>query len=282
MLAKKDSTGKLVWYVRLYHEGRERRSGSFSTKTTARDFYEKAKQEQKTGRLFPERYQFGGYALIEELITAHVAVSTVKNQSAEQHYGAWWIDRLKGKRLNGITPAILEDAQPGLLADELASQTVLHYMKFLRHILNRAVRDGKLERNPFAQVTLSKVTCGKTRFLTLEEEATLRETLGNPYGLWARLAVLTGLRLSEQFSCRWADVDLEQGLVTLPQTKAGQVQYAFLNAEAKAILRGIQITQMNQGGCGPWVLPSENPGTHFDQRNFYSRIFVPAVQEAKL
>ena len=282
LLAKKDSTSKLVWYVRLYHEGRERRFGCFSTKTAARDFYEKAKQEQKTGRFFPERYQSGGYALIEELITAHVAVSTVKNQSAEQHYGAWWIDRFKGKRLNGITPALLEEAQRDLQADGLASQTVLHYMKFLRHVLNRAVRDRKLERNPFAQVTLPKVTCGKTRFLTLKEEATLRERLGNPYGLWARLAILTGLRLSEQFSFRWADVDLEQGLVTLPKTKAGQVQYAFLNAEAKSILREIQIIQMNQGGCGPWVFPSDNPATHFDQRNFYSRIFVPAVQEAKL
>jgi hypothetical protein len=40
LLAKKDSAGKPVWYVRLYHEGKERRFGSFSTKTAARDFYE--------------------------------------------------------------------------------------------------------------------------------------------------------------------------------------------------------------------------------------------------
>jgi integrase len=255
----------MVWYVRLYHEGKERRIGSYKNKTEARDFYEKAKQGQKMGRFFPERYQSGGYDLIEEPITAHVAVSTVKNQSAEQHYGAWWIERMKGKRLSGITPALLEDAQRNLLADGLASQTVLHYMmKFLRHILNRAVCDGKLERTPFIQVTLPKVMCGKTPFLTLAEEATLREMLGNPYGLWARLAILTGLRLSEQFSFQWTDVDLEQVLVTLPKTEAGQVQYVFLNAEAKDILREIQITQMNQGGCGPWVFPSDNPGTHFD------------------
>ena len=97
LLAKKDSTGKTVWYVRLYHEGKERRFGSFSTKTAARDFYEKAKQEQKTGRFFPERYQHGGYALAEELITAHVAVSTVRNLAAEKHYGDWWKDRLNGQ-----------------------------------------------------------------------------------------------------------------------------------------------------------------------------------------
>jgi len=60
LLVRKDSTGKPVWYVRLYHEGKERRFGSFKNKTEARDFYEKAKQEQKAGRFFPDRYRTGG------------------------------------------------------------------------------------------------------------------------------------------------------------------------------------------------------------------------------
>ena len=55
LLSKADSAGKALWYVRLYHDGKERRFGSFLTKTAARDFYEKAKQEQQTGRFFPER-----------------------------------------------------------------------------------------------------------------------------------------------------------------------------------------------------------------------------------
>jgi hypothetical protein len=46
-------------------------------------------------------------------------------------------------------------------------------MKFLRHILNKAVRDGKLEKNPFAQVKLPKVASSKTRFRTHKEERAL-------------------------------------------------------------------------------------------------------------
>ena len=49
LLTRKDSTGKPVWYVRLYHEGKERRFGSFSTKTAARDFYEKANRSRRLG-----------------------------------------------------------------------------------------------------------------------------------------------------------------------------------------------------------------------------------------
>ena len=40
LLSKPDSTGKPAWFVRLYHEGRERRFGSFPNKTKAREFYE--------------------------------------------------------------------------------------------------------------------------------------------------------------------------------------------------------------------------------------------------
>ena len=95
LLAKKDSTGKTVWHVRLYHEGKERRFGAFKNKTEARDFYEKAKQEQKQGRFFPERYQRGGHVLVEELLTRHAKTTTVKNQAAEKHYMAWWNERLR-------------------------------------------------------------------------------------------------------------------------------------------------------------------------------------------
>ena len=96
------------------------------------------------------------------------------------------------------------------------------------------VRDGKMEKNSFARLSLPKVPGGKTRFLTSEEETAMLKKLGQPDGAWARLATLTGLRLNEQFGLKWADVDLERGIVTLPHTKTGHVQYAHLNEEAKA------------------------------------------------
>lgn len=277
LLAKKDSTGKTVWHVRLNHEGKERRFGSFKNKTEARDFYEKAKQEQKQGRFFPERYQHGAHVLVEELLTRHGNTTTVKNQAAEKHYMAWWKERLKGLRLNHVNAAVIEDAQRVLLAQNLAPQTVLHYLKSLRHVLKKAVRDGQLDRNPFARVPLVKVQNGKTRFLSPDEETCLLDKLGPIYGPWARLAMLTGLRLGEQVRLRWADVDLERGLLTLPETKTGTVQYVRLNDEAKDILRTRQIQQMNRHGASPFVYPSDTLASPLDQRNFYARIFRPAV-----
>ena len=144
-------------------------------------------------------------------------------------------------------------------------------------MLNIAVRDGKLEKSPFTQVTMPKVSQGKTRFLTMEEETRLLEALGTPHDTWARLAILTGLRKTELFSLRWANVDFEQGFLTLPQTKTGKVQYVPLNGEAQALLRGFSSWE-----CSAWVFPSQNPASHLDSYNFYGRMFLPAIKKAKL
>jgi hypothetical protein len=53
LLSKTDAAGKLKWYARLYHEGKEQRFGPFKDKTEARNFYNKAKHDQLQGRFFP-------------------------------------------------------------------------------------------------------------------------------------------------------------------------------------------------------------------------------------
>ena len=121
------------------------------------------------------------------------------------------------------------------------------------------------------------VRAGKTRFLSIEEEARLCQTIGQPYDAWIRLAILTGLRKSEQFGLRWSDIDLERGLITLPHTKSGAVQYVHVMEEAKEILRSLI-----PGNSSVWVFPSENPATHQDLDNFYGRVYMRALVKAKL
>lgn len=287
LVSKPDSTGKRVWYVRLYHEGRERQFGSFPNKTKAREFYERAKLEQKDGRFFPERYQHGGYELVEAVIARYLLTITTKKpkgQVEEKYFAEWWKRYFHGRRLNVVTVQALEDARQRLLKAVVAEgkngvpdklmtpQRVNRYMAWLRHVLNGVVRDGKLPSNPVLKLKMYKEPKGKTRFLSMEEEAVLLNKLGPIHGPWARLAILTGMRQAEQFRLQWKDVDIERGLLTLPTTKAGGVQYVHLNEEAKAILRGLDSWQRSK-----WVFPSENPATPLDARNFYNRVWAPIV-----
>ncbi len=102
--------------------------------------------------------------------------------------------------------------------------------------------------------------------------------------IWARLAILTGLRQSEQFSLKWADID--QGIITLPVTKANRVQYVYLNNEAEGILRRIQVVAEAEAIADPhkrsaWVFPSDTRSTHMAPRTSI-RIYRPVVEAAGL
>lgn len=303
LIQKTDSGGRSIWYVRLYDHGRERRFGSFASKTAAREFYEKAKLEQKEGRFFPERYQLRGQEGVEAFIDRYLTtIKTKKSRRDEQRFAAWWKDRFRGQPLQAMTPATLEDARQILLNERATPRarkegrrarnlkaphmlgegvqkrqptTVNRYFEWLRKVLNLAVRDGKLQSNPVLKLRLAKESQGKTRFLSPEEESQLMGALGARYAVWARLAILTGMRQTEQFSLKWADVNLERGVVTLPKTKAGDVQYVLLNDEAKQLLQELTV-----GNGSVWVFPSENPDTFLDPRNFYDRIWIPAVKRA--
>lgn len=282
LLSKLDSGGKQLWYVRLYHEGKERRFGSFPTKTKAREFYDKSKAEQMEGKFFPGRFQRSGKELASTVIEQYLATLPTSGKTPttiveERYYGRWWTARLGRTALVAVTPALLDHAMRDLSEKGYAAQTILHYLKFLRHLFRWAIGRDIVEKSPFAKVKLPTVRAGRTRFLSIEEEARLCAAIGQPYDAWIRLAILTGMRRQEQFSLKWADIDLERGLITLPHTKSGTIQYVHLSVEAQEILRGLIV-----GNTSVWVFPSENPETHLDPDNFKGRLYVPAIARSGL
>ena len=145
LVQHKDAAGKILWYVRLWHEGKERRFGSFQTKTEARQFYEKAKQEQNIGRFFPERYQRGSLEFVQDLIDAYMLrSSTKKDQRGNRCFARWWRAQLKGKRLDQITASFLEQCRDALLSQGCSPQRVNRYMEWVRHVLiNHVFSTGK-------------------------------------------------------------------------------------------------------------------------------------------
>jgi len=274
---KPDSQGKPRWYVRLFHEGKEQRFGAFPNKTKAREFYEKAKLDQQEGRFFPERYKRSGHVTLKEVIDGYMVINTNKTIRDDWCHARFWLARFPNSPLKNINPESIDRIKRELLSQGLSHQTVVHYLKFLRHIFNVAIKHGKIERNPLKLVEFPKVSKGRLRFLSLEEEAQLCEVIGLPYSSWVRLAILTGLRRQEQFSMKWTDIDMDRGLITLKETKSGNVQYLPLSHEAIMLLKGIPTWQHSN-----WVFPSKNLRTPVDPLNFYHRIFVPAVKKAGL
>jgi integrase len=90
------------------------------------------------------------------------------------------------------------------------------------------------------------------------------------------LAVESGLREEEQFSCRWDQIDLENGVLTLPLPKGGHTRHVPLSEGAKAILRSFESFTTS-----PYVFPSVRDALKpLCPDSFLRNIFRPALRKA--
>ena len=111
--------------------------------------------------------------------------------------------------------------------------------------LGSAIREAETIGIPWA------VDCSKFKAKHLPKSEK-RFTKINPFAAAAlRLLTFTGCRLREILNFRWKHVDMEIGLLFLPDSKSGR-KTVILNAPALAILNGLERV-------GPYVVPGDDP-----------------------
>ena len=93
-----------------------------------------------------------------------------------------------------------------LLDDGIAPPTVRHIHRVLHMILNSAIDDGRLARNPASRVKLPHARSRDKRFLTHEQVAALADAAGEDQ-LIIRVLAYCGLRFGELAALRIRNVD---------------------------------------------------------------------------
>lgn len=268
-------SGKEVWWFRFTWMGRDIKRKGGKTKEEAKKARRAMLTDLERGvmKLHPTNKD----TLAEVFKRYRDIAQHHRNYSRTEAYYAFWTAQIGALTLRALTPFHVEQAQQVLLKGKRAPSTVNHYTSWLRAVLSREVRLGNLLQNPFSRVRQLRESKGRLRYLSVEEEQRLLAAIGPLRAPWVRLAILTGLRQDEQFSLKWDQVDLERGIMTLPETKAGGVQYALLNRQARDILE-----HMQEASTSEWVFPSKTRETHLEAKNFYNRIYVPALMKAGL
>jgi integrase len=294
------------WWMRAYHNGKEKRCGPFPTKSEAKALFERWSVERRrclTQGIAFDPSQFSKRQRVEAdnnirlgmLIDQYLAGCTARSIVEQTRYGKWWKKvRVNGRSLGqwaikDIRTSDLQRLQK-LLFDkgkkisetmkkgQKTPSTINRYFSFLRHLLYLAVREGQLDRNPVAGVRFFKEPVGRQRFLTEGEEMRLAEVMTPCDWSLVSFALHTGLRQSEQFHLRWEYVDVEQRVLTVPRAKSGESRHVQLNDDALTILRGLSSWMTS-----PWVFP--NPQDSSKPRSataFYLKQFLPVVKAAKL
>ena len=282
--------GRKGWWVRLYVNGRERWFRCDS-KSQAKALYGRLKADIREGTFFPEKFAPRKDITLRAWILRCLDGSTNRGVENERRYGRRW-SLLLGKRmlvdvsredlrqvqakmrakLRPRPKTATKDFQPKRLWSDA---TINRHFAFLRHVLMLAVKDGKLTQNPVSGLKFFPEV-KRTRFLAGDELERLQGVMNENDWKLVAFAIETGLRREEQFGLRWDQVDLENGVLTLPLPKGGKTRHVPLSDEAKAILRAFDSFLRSA-----WVFPGLRDETQpMDSRAFLRRSFEPGLRKA--
>jgi len=160
--------------------------------------------------------------------------------------------------LRSVKPRHIEAWVTGLRSKGLSSSTVRQIYTVLRAILDTAVRDDLLARNPAAALTRPKVEKREAAYLVPDQIRTLLVAAeGSRYAALFGLLVNTGLRRGEALALHWTDIDLEErilrvrgtlsrvdGNLVVTTTKTERSRRSVpLSSAAVEILRGVRARQ---------------------------------------
>lgn len=132
-----------------------------------------------------------------------------------------------------------------------AAKTIASDLAYLSTLFRLAQQDELVERNPVAQVKIAVPDNTRLRYLLDSEEPRLREACPPKAWRWVRIAILTGMRLSEQRCLRRQDINLEDNLIELANTKNGDRRYIPISKECRALLQEQMADHLSD-----WLFPS--------------------------
>lgn len=151
--------------------------------------------------------------------------------------------------LQEISPYALDRFMASLTAQGLSAQTIRHLVGLIRRIMRRMVAwglyDGPL---PFDAISMPRLDNRRERFLQPEEaRALLTELHRRSHQTWlmALISLQCGLRFSEIAGIRHMDINLQQGLLYIAESKNGRARHAYLTPELIDALRDLPARPAN-------------------------------------
>ena len=129
------------------------------------------------------------------------------------------VPKLGKKRLTGLSVSDVRQFVAGLERSGMSVRGVQQAHGVLRNALEHAVRDEFVLRNVAKLVQVKTPRYDVGRGLSVEQaRALLKATKGDRFHALYVLAVYLGLRRGELLGLRWADIDLDEGTLTVRHT----------------------------------------------------------------
>jgi integrase len=162
----------------------------------------------------------------------------------------------------------------------LADITIKHTLALLRQIFYKGKSWGMFEgENPVTVTAGSSKTFKKflkgvdrrrERFLSREEAGLLFSELkrrSQQLHDYCQLSLLTGMRMGEVFNLNWIDIDLQNKLIHIKDTKSGMSRHAYITPPLKETLNRLK----GKGGKVGYVFTDRNGNKMVSASNVFNR-----------
>ena len=172
--------------------------------------------------------------------SARKGAETVKIEKWQ--FNAWIKPGLGPMALQDIKPTQVEELVDTLRAAGKSTRTQEHVKVLLSGILTTAINKEFLDGpNPCRKIKLAKEDNQRARFLSPQEAAQLLEILkerSRQVHDEALLALFCGLRAKEIFSLTWADVNFENTMLFVKDSKNKNLnRHAYMTKEVEVMLK---------------------------------------------
>jgi integrase len=192
--------------------------------------------------------------------------------------------------LRSITPETVEHFRDDLRAAGVGEQSIRKTMALMQTIMERAVRFGRIAANPVKAVRKPKAGRSKTvRPVSPEGVEAIRSNLKGAHAVYVSVLAYAGLRPGEARALRWGDIGrrsihVREGVNpdgSDKDTKTAKTRTVRLLAPLASDLAAWRRASGNPSDAA-LVFPRADGSawTEDDYRNFRSRVFKPAAEDA--
>jgi integrase len=264
--------GSGVWWIHYYADGKRHRE-KVGRKSDARNLYQTRKADALAGRKLPA-LRSSHAVTVSDLIDL-VLEYTAQHKDARSYICKAKIIReaMGTKEAEKVSPQELEQ---WLRAHCKSGATANRYKAFLSLCYKQGMVNGKVSTNPARLVRQRGENGRRLRFLSRDEYDHLSKIIHAKFPEHLAeftVSVNTGMRLSEQYSCSWSQVDTTRRAIDLTETKNGSARTVHLNSDSMAA-----IESLRRDGQKPSdrVFPRNGSKGAFDTRSW----FLPCLDEA--
>jgi integrase len=265
--------GSGIWWCQYFDHGKRRRERA-GTKTDAGKLYRKRRTELLTGDKLPELRR--KKVTVGDLADLALAYAREHSKSVRDYVTKAAL--LKG----GLGTRIADEIGPDEISEWIKSRKVSdgtfnRYRAFVSLCYKEGIRLGKVKTNTARLITQRQESKGRKRFLSRAEYADLYAAIKNSdHQEEFAVSVLSGMRLTEQFTCEWQQVDFERNEIGLTATKNGEDRTVMLNSEVAEILRARK--ERMKPKRKDVVFPGNTSGGRVDTRTWFN----PAMKVAEI